>query len=139
MDLRTKLYLAYGSSMKSERVAFDRAVAMLSHMGVELDSMRLDRYYSAPTYVDRFGGRVYIMPKRNATLKGSQKWKDTMKEFVTNTMGYLEQYHLRSNPEAGFAADKKMLGWGVAQRREDRIYSALFCVGLWHNLFNMGR
>ena len=139
MDLRTRLYLAYGSSMKSERVAFDRAVVTLSHMGVELDSMRLDRYYSAPTYVDGFGGRVYIMPKRNATLKGSQKWKDTMKEFVTNTMGYLEQYHLRSNSEAGFAADKKMLGWGVAQRREDRIYSALFCVGLWHNLFNMGR
>ncbi|MDG7047123.1 MAG: ISNCY family transposase, partial [Nitrososphaerota archaeon] len=49
----------------------------------------------------------------------------------------LEQYHLRSNSEAGFAADKP--GYGVAQRREDRIYSALFCVGLWHNLFNMGR
>ena len=29
MDLRTRLYLAYGSSMKSERVAFDRAVVML--------------------------------------------------------------------------------------------------------------
>ncbi|MDG7036233.1 MAG: hypothetical protein JRM72_02465 [Nitrososphaerota archaeon] len=54
-------------------------------------------------------------------------------------MDYLEKYHQRRNPEAGFAADKKMLGWGVAQRREDRIYSALFCVGLWHNLFNMGR
>ena len=29
MDLRTRLYLAYGSSMKSERVALDRAVVML--------------------------------------------------------------------------------------------------------------
>jgi len=34
-----------------------------------------------------------------------------MKEFVQNTMVYLEQYHQRSNSEAGFAADKKMLGW----------------------------
>ena len=101
MDLRTRLYLAYGSSMKSERAAFDGAVVMLSHMGVELDSMRLDRYYSAPTYVDGFGGRVYIMPKRNATLKCSQKWKDTMKEFVTNTVSYLEEYHRRSNSESG--------------------------------------
>ncbi len=29
MDLRTRLYLAYGSSMKSERAAFDGAVVML--------------------------------------------------------------------------------------------------------------
>ena len=37
----------------------------------------------------------------------------------------------------GFAADKKMLGWGIAQRREDRIDCANVCTGLWHNLFNL--
>jgi transposase len=62
-----------------------------------------------------------------------------MKDFVENTMQYLEQYHQRSNSESGFAADKKMLGWNILQRREDRIDSALFCTGAWHNLFNMGR
>ena len=81
---------------------------------------------------------MYIIPKSD-TLKGSQKWKDTMKEFVQNTMEYLEQYHQRSNLEAGFAADKKMLGWGIAQRRDDMIDSTLFCTGLWHNLFNFDR
>jgi len=75
---------------------------------------------------------VYIIPKRNSTLKGSQKWKDTMKEFVQNTMVYLEQYHQRSNSEAGFAADKKMLGCGIAQRREDRIDCVQFTI-LFHN------
>ncbi len=106
-------------------------------MGVK--SIRLDRYYSFPTYVDKFDGscKVYVMPY--STLNGSQKWKDTMKEFTEDTMGYLEQYHQRSNSESGFAADKKMLGWGITQKREDRINNALFCVGLWHNLFNMGR
>jgi len=54
-------------------------------------------------------------------------------------MEYLEQYHQRGNSEAGFVADKKMLRWGIAQRREDRIDSALFCTGLWHNLFNLNR
>jgi transposase len=55
-----------------------------------------------------------------------------------NTMSYLEQYHLlRSNSESGFAADKKMLGWGIAQKREDRINCAQFCTGLWYNLFNL--
>ena len=65
--------------------------------------------------------------------------KDTLKEFVVDTMSYLEQYHQRSNSESGFAADKKMLGWNVTQRRDDRIDNALFCTGVWHNMFNMGR
>jgi len=79
-----------------------------------------------------------IIPKKDATLNGSQKWKDTMKEFVQNIMEYLEQYRQRSNSEACFA-DKKLFGWGIAQRSEDRIDSALFCAGLWHNLFNLNR
>jgi transposase len=108
-------------------------------MDVDIDTARLDRYYSNPFYVDMFGGKVYIIPKRNSTLKGLQKWKDTMKEFVQNTMEYLEHYHQRSNSETGFAADKKMLGWGIAQRRDDIIDSTLFCTGLWHNLFNFDR
>ena len=83
--------------------------------------------------------KVFVIPKKNATMNGSKKWKNTMKDFVENTMSYLEQYHQRSNSEFGFAADKKMLGCNIAQRREDRIDNALFCTGLWHNLFNMGR
>ncbi len=103
MDLNTRLYLACGHSLRSEKEAFEGAMAMLSHTDVELSSMRLDRYYSYPTYVNAFGGetRVYVMPKRNSTLKGSQKWKDTMKEFIKDTMGYLEEYHRRSNSESG--------------------------------------
>ena len=139
MDLDSKLYIAFGSSMKSEREAFNRATAMLSSLNIELDSMRLDRYYSSSAFVDRFGCMVFVIPKKNATLNGSAKWKETMKEFVKNTMPYLEQYHKRSLSESAFAADKKMLGWNVAQRREDRIDSALFCSGLWHNLLNMGK
>ena len=140
MDLQSRLYIAFGSSMKSEREAYDRAMRLLSSIGVEMDSIRLDRYYSSPSYMDELGDtKVFVMPKKNATLNGSKKWKETMKEFVENTIPYLEQYHQRSNSESGFAADKKMLGWNVAQRRDDRIDNALFCTGVWHNMFNMGR
>ncbi len=140
MDLKTSMYIALGSSMKSERDAYDRAMHLLSSSGIGMDSIRLDRYYSAPSYVDSLGDtKVFIIPKRNATLNGSKKWKDTMREFLQDTMKYLEQYHQRSNSESGFAADKKMLGWNIAQRRDDRIENALFCTGVWHNLFNMGR
>ncbi len=140
MDLETRLYIAMGASMKSERQAYDMAIKMLEDINVEMDSIRLDRYYSFPSYMDNLGNtKVFVIPKKNSTLNGSRKWKDAMREFVENTMHYMEEYHQRSNSESGFAADKKMLGWNVAQRRNDRIYSALFCTGTWHNLFNMGR
>lgn len=139
MDLSTRMYLAYGSSLRSEKEAFDRAMAMLSTMDVTIDTVRLDRYYSLPGYADRFGPdtRFFLIPRKNSTLNGSWRWKDAMIEFVRNTMKYLEGYHQRSNSEAGFAADKKMFGWSIAQRREDRIDCANFCTGLWHNLFNL--
>ena len=106
-------------------------------IGVPLKSIRLDRYYSESSYLSRFDKdtAVYIIPKSD-TLNGSQKWKDNMKEFVTDTYQYLKEYYKRENSEA---ADKKLFGWGIAQRREDRIGSALFRTGLWYNLFNLNR
>ncbi|MHB8361813.1 MAG: ISNCY-like element ISFac3 family transposase [Thermoplasmataceae archaeon] len=140
MDLETRMYIAFGSSMKSEREAYDRAMKLLVSTGIEMDSIRLDRYYSTPSYMDNLGKtKVFVIPKKNSTLNGSLKWKTAMKDFVENTMTYLEQYHQRSNSESGFAADKKMLGWNIAQRRDDRIDNALFCNNVWHNMFNMGR
>ncbi|MEM0135564.1 MAG: hypothetical protein QXU18_10160 [Thermoplasmatales archaeon] len=62
-----------------------------------------------------------------------------MKDFGEITLLYLEQYRQGCNSKSRSAADKKMLGWNIAQKRKDRIDSALFCTGLWHNLFNMGR
>ncbi|MGC8847516.1 MAG: hypothetical protein ACP5QE_01495 [Conexivisphaera sp.] len=125
--------------MRSEKEAFEEAVRMLGEVDVRLRSVRLDKYYSESAYMDYFDGevKVYVIPKRNATLNGSWRWKDTMREFVRNTMKYLEEYYRRERSEAGFSADKRFFGWGVAQRREDRIKGALFVIGLWHNLFHM--
>ncbi|MHB2036666.1 MAG: ISNCY-like element ISFac3 family transposase [Nitrososphaerales archaeon] len=139
LDLSSWMYICYGSSLKSEKDAYDRAMKMLSDLDVTIESVRLDRYYSTSSYADSFdrATKVFLIPRKNSTLNGSWKWKETMKEFITNTMQYLEQYHKRSNSESGFAADKKMLGWGIAQKREDRINCAQFCTGVWHNLFNL--
>ncbi len=135
MDLSSKMYLAYGSSMRSEKEAYDRAMRMLSAIDVTLDTVRLDRYYSSSSCVDSFGdAKVFVIPKSNATLNGSWKWKDTMKEFVTNTVSYLEQYYRRSNSESGFSADKKMLGWGIAQEEggQDRLRPGLHGIVAQH-------
>ncbi len=140
MDLKTRIYVSFGSSMKSERGAYDRALEMLRSTGITFNSLRLDRYYSSPSYVDALKGtKMYLIPRKNSRLNGSFEWKSMVKDFLLNTVPYLEQYHQRSNSESGFAADKKMLGQNVAQRRDDRIDSAKFCRGLWHSLFNMGR
>jgi len=74
MDLESRLYVAFGSSMKSERNAYYRAMDLLSSIDVEMDSIRLDRYYSSPSYMDKLGDtKVYVIPRKNATLNGSQK------------------------------------------------------------------
>ncbi|MDI6738711.1 MAG: ISNCY family transposase [Nanoarchaeota archaeon] len=141
MDLDSQLYIGWGMSMHSEKEAFDRAMQMIFGIGIEFDSVRLDRYYSAPVYVDRFerGTKVYIFPKKNATVKGSWAWKERMGEFVDYTIPYLENYYKRNLSEAGFSSDKRNFGWEVRQKREERIDMALNCTGAWHNLFNLGR
>ena len=54
MDLETRLYIAFGSSMKSEREAYDRAMDLLSSIGVEMDTIRL------VSYQDRHGSYSWI-------------------------------------------------------------------------------
>ena len=59
------------------------------------------------------------------------------KKFITSAFYYFEEYYKRENSEARFSADKKLFRWVIAQRREDRIDSALFCTGLWHDLLTL--
>ena len=87
IDINTKMYIAYGTSMKSEKQAFDSAIKMLGSVAVNINSVRLDGYYSYPSCVDIFDTeKVFIIPKKNATLKGSWKWKRLMKHFADNTI-----------------------------------------------------
>jgi len=135
MDLSTKMYVCYGSSLKSEREAFDKAIQMLEEYGIKINSIRLDKYYSNPCYVNLFKeSKVYIIPKKNVELGNGTPWLKTMERFLDDTLGYLAEYYKRENSESGFSEDKKLLGWKVSQKREDRIDTALFCGTIWHNL-----
>ncbi len=142
MDLDTRMYIAYGTSFLSEKDAFLKAIEMAQASGVK--SMRLDRYYSAQEYVklmeEKFGKdvKIYLIPKKNATVKGPWKWKRMLQRFVTNTHSYLREYFRRNQSESGISEDKRRFGWQIAQRREDRIDTANFCTVLWHNLFWLG-
>jgi transposase len=95
--------------------------------------------FISPSYIDKIEkSRVFDRPKRNATLNGSPKSKSTRGEFVEDARNYLERYNQRSNSESGFVTDKRMLGWNIAQRRDDRIDNTLLCASVQHNLPNMG-
>jgi len=138
LDLNSNLYVAYGMSFKSEKEAYGKAMLMFQNLGLKLESIRLDKYYSCQSYVDNLGdAKVFVIPKKNATIKGPWSWKRRMKDFVENTEEYLEEYYRREHSEAEFSVDKRWFGWQVAQRRGDRIETAITCANLWHNLFNL--
>lgn len=141
MDIKSRMYISYGTSMKSEKESFLCAIKMLEEIDKEINvkSLRLDKYYQQ-AYVKFLGeklGKVkfYIIPKKNATVKGSWEWKRMLCRFVENTKAFLKEYYQRNQSESGFAEDKKRTGWKLGQKRPDRIDTANILTGLWHNLY----
>lgn len=139
LDLDSNLYCAFGTSLKSERDAYHKALEMLLDNSVELADLRLDKYYSNPSTQEELpeGTKLYIIPKKNATINGSYAYKESLSEFVNDTSNYLHEYYGREHSEAEWSADKRRTGWQISQRLPDRINTADFCNYIWHNLFNL--
>lgn len=135
IDLKTKMYICYGSSLKSEKRAYKKAMKMLKDLKIKVKSIRLDKYYSFPSYVKYFKGiKIFIIPRKNAKLGHGEDWLKVMNNFVNDTWEYLKEYYKRNLSENGFGVDKKMFGSKIRQKREDRIDIAIFSKVLWHNL-----
>lgn len=139
MDLKTRMYIAFGTSFKSEQDAFFKAKTVLTETKISLESVRLDKYYSAQIYAELFEKQfpkivLYFIPKINATIKGPWIWKRMLYNFTTDPHTYLEEYYQRNQSESGHAEDKKRTGWKLGQKREDRIETANTLTVLWHNL-----
>lgn len=138
MDLKTKMYVCFGTSLISEAKAFHKTMQMIKELNIKVKSVRLDRYYSFPCYAKLFpGAKFYIIPRKDAKPGNGTEWLHALQSFVWDTMNHLEEYFKRENSESGFGADKKMFGWRVRQKREDRMDTALFCRDIWHNLFRL--
>jgi transposase len=142
LDLDTRMYIAFGTGLKSEQEAFLKAMKMVELTGME--SIRLDRYYSCQKYVkllqSLFGKdiEIFLIPKKNATIKGPKKWKDMLESFVDDTIAFLGEYFQRCQSESCFSEDKRRFGWTIPQRRPDRIETNNICTGIWHNLLWLG-
>jgi transposase len=141
IDLNTKMYVGYGTGMRSEMEAFNAARGMMTRIGIEVDSVKLDRYYTFQSIIQRFGSKTkfYIIPKKSTTSRGNSRWHEIWRSFMRNSMVFLKEYYRRESSESNSAADKKSNGWQVWQRRDDRIATAVMCNGVWHNLLLIGR
>lgn len=84
-------------------------------------------------------GTGYSLTVKKNYESYAQRFKDLAKEFVNDTMNYLEKYHERGNSELVFATDKKILEWNMPKRRDGRISNVLLSISVWHDLFNIGR
>lgn len=143
LDLKTRLFISYGTSFKSENQAFKEAIKMFKLLDIgNPKSIRLDKYYSNNKKINFITSKferinIYVIPKINATIKGSKAWKAILSKFVNNIQKYFSQYYLRNNSENAFSEDKRRFGGEILQKRLDRIDTAVFSKVLWHNLFNM--
>jgi len=143
IDIKTRMYVGYGTSFKSEKEAFLQALYMAEKQKVYVETLRLDRYYSGEAYVNLCQEilgkvRMYILPKKNVAHLGLGEWCRMLYEFADNTESFLEEYFQRNQSESGFSEDKKRTGWRFAQKREERIQTAYSLTTLWHNLFWIG-
>ena len=137
------MYVGYGTSFKSEKDAFMKALERARELGVKVKSLRLDKYYSGEAYVkycqETLGNvKMYILPKKNIATVGVGEWGRMISAFVNDTKAFLREYFQRNQSESGFSEDKKRTGWKFAQKREERVDTAYGLTTLWHNLFWAG-
>lgn len=140
MDIRTRMYIGYGCSFKSEKEAYKDAINMIDQSKIQIKSIRLDKYFSNQKDVKELNEhfrnlKCYFIPKSDATIKGSQAWKQMLKLFIADTRNFLTEYFKRNQSESGFSEDKKRIGWKLGQKRYDRIYTANILTYVWHNLY----
>ncbi len=138
IDIETGMYAGFGYSKTSEMEAFNKAMRMVEKLGIKIDSISLDKYYSSRKVLKLFDKEVavYIIPKKNIAKLGFE-WVRVIRRIVENPKEFLKRYFMRNLSEAGFSADKRRFGWRIRQRREDRKEMAMFSIALFHNIFTV--
>lgn len=135
IDLGTGMYVGCGFSKKSEMDAFKKALGMLNENCVEMDAIRLDKYYSSGKVLKLLGKktRVFVIPKKGMANIGLD-WARVLRNAMADPFLFLSEYFLRNNSESGFSSDKRRFGGMIRQKRDDRQELAVFSYALLHNL-----
>jgi transposase len=136
IDIETNLYVGIGFSKISEMDAYNKAIEMMKKLGIEVDSISLDKYYSSRKVIEMFGKNVsiFVIPKKNISEIGI-RWANVFKRIANDPIGFLSRYFLRNLSESAYSADKRRFGCLIRQKRDDRQESALFSIAVWHNVY----
>ncbi len=144
IDIKTGMYVCYGSGIRSEKEAFENAMKTLKKVekeaSIKTNSIRLDRYYSYQSTLKYFDNKtvIYIIPKSNTTINGTKRWRSIFRRMISDPLQYIIQYYQREKSESNFSVDKRAFGWKVWQKSYERIDTAITCIAVLHNLFRMG-
>ncbi|MGC8556981.1 MAG: ISNCY-like element ISFac3 family transposase, partial [Fervidicoccus sp.] len=144
MDLKTGLYICHGTGIRSEKEAYNKAIEMLDEVkrrcGIKVKSERLDKYYSYQSTLNTTDDEtvLYILPRKGMNINGPSRWRNIFKRLMADPIQYLREYYKRERSESGFSADKRLFGWKIWQKRDDRICTAMSCIAALHNLFRIG-
>ena len=96
---------------------------MLKEMGVKMNSISLDKYYSTRKTLKVFGKEtaVYVIPKKNLSRIGFD-WLRVIERIIEAPYRFLKRYFKRNLSESGFSANKRRFGWLIRQKRDGFIY-----------------
>lgn len=138
VDLSKGMCVAIGYSCKSEMEAFKEALEMVGKLGIKMESIALDKYYSSRKVIGLFDKEVklYILPKRNLRRIGF-RWLRVFKLIMEDPLHFLQAYFRRNLVESYFSSLKRRFGWQVRQRRDDRIRQCLMVRVLLNNIFTV--
>lgn len=136
MDLDTGMYVGLGHSTISEMRAFHKAMEMAKNLGIQIDTLRLDKYYSSTKTLKLFGEdvSVYVIPKKNISKVGLE-WLRVIRKILDGPLSYMKTYFLRNLSESGHSSDKRRFGGTIRQKLDDRQDMAMLAIGFLHNLF----
>lgn len=136
LDIDTGMYVGLGYSSVSEMRAFHQALEMAKWLGIEINTLRLDKYYSSRKVLKLFGEEVsvYVLPKKNISKIGIE-WSRVIKRIIEAPFAYLKDYFKRNLSESGFSSDKRRFGGIIHQKKDDRQSMAMLAIGFLHNLF----
>lgn len=136
IDIETNMYVGIGFSKTSEMDAYTKATRLMEKIGIRIDSIALDKYYSSRKVIELFGKNVsvFVIPKKNISEIGV-RWAKIFRKIAEDPVAFLSHYFMRNLSESGFSSDKRRFGGLIRQRREDRQEMALFSIAVWHNLY----
>jgi len=101
IDIETGMYVGFGYSSRSEKDAFEKAMEMLKSLGVKINSISLDKYYSNRKTLKLFGKEtaIYVIPKQNLARIGFE-WLRVIERIVESPYIFLKRYFKRNLSEA---------------------------------------